>query len=86
MSSNMKTEDSGSSVSPTHAQPPRPQGFSWRGFAVTLVINYLTLMVTIYVRDSFFKSDNFYLQCGIYASFFTLFNFLYRKLQDRLRE
>ena len=77
MSSNIKTENKGNSVPPTHA--PRPQGLSWRGCAETYVINFLTLLVTIHLKDVFFKSNSFFLQCGIYASFLTLFNFLYRK-------
>jgi hypothetical protein len=80
MSSNLKTERKGSSVPLTHA--PRPQGLSWRRCAETYVINFLTLLITIHLKDIFFKSDNFLLQCGIYASFLTLFNFLYRKLQS----
>lgn len=76
----MKLEDRGSSVPPTHA--PRPQGPSWRGFAETFVINFLTFLITIHIKDIFFKFDNFFLQCGIYASFLTLFNFLYQKFQS----
>lgn len=76
----MKTEDRGSSVPPTHA--PRPQGPSWKGFAEIYVVNFLTLLITIYIKDAFFKSDNFFLQCGIYASSLTLCNFLYRKFQS----
>ena len=76
----MKTEDRGSSVPPTHA--PRPQGPSWRGFAEKYVISFLTLMITIYIKDVFFKSDNFYLQFGNYVSFLTLFNFLYQKFKS----
>lgn len=79
MSSSMKTEDKGSSVPPTNAS--RPQGPSWRGFAETFIINFLTMLVTNYVKGVF-KSDNFFLQCGIYASFLTLFNFLLQKFRS----
>lgn len=68
-----------STVPPTDA--PRPQGPSWRGFAEAYVINLLTLMATAYLKN-IFKSGNFLLQCGIYASFHMLFNFLYHKFQS----
>lgn len=78
----MNTEDRDSSVPPTHA--PRPQGPSWRGFAETFVINLLALRIAIHIKDVFFKSDNFFLQLGIHASFLTLLNFLYRKFLSLL--
>lgn len=78
----MKPDDSGSSIPPTHAPSPRPQGPSWRGFAETFVINFLTLLITIHIEDVFFKSDSFLLRCAIYASFLTLFNLLYRTFQS----
>lgn len=73
----MNTEDRGGSVPPTHA--PRPQGPSWRGFAETFMMTFLTILITTYIKDVFFKSDNFFLQFGIHASFLMLLNFLYRK-------
>lgn len=79
ISSSMRMEDKGSSAPPTHAS--RPQGPSWRGFAEASAIHFLTLLVTIYIKG-LFKSDNFFLQFGIYASFLTLFNFLYQKFQS----
>lgn len=60
----------------------RPQSLSWRGFAEAYVINFVTLLITIHLKDIFFKSDNFFLQCGIYTLFLMLFNFLYQKFQS----
>lgn len=79
----MKTEDSGSSVPPTPPPTPAPrhQALSWRGFAETFVINFVTSMAATNTRNVVFKSDNPYLLCGIYACFLTLFTFLYRKFQ-----
>jgi hypothetical protein len=75
---NMKTED-GRFAPSTHT---RPQGPSWRGLAETFLMSGVTFMITLYIKDAIFKSDSFFVQWGIYASLYTMFNVLYQKVQS----
>lgn len=74
----MKTQDNNRVAPSTHT--PRPQGPSWRGFFETFIIGFVTVMITNYIKDAIIKSDNFYVQLGVHASIYTLFNFVYRKV------
>lgn len=74
----MKTEDNSRFAPSTHT--PRPQGPSWRGSAEAFMISGVTFMITLCIKDAIFKSDSFFIQWGVYASLYTLFNFLYQKV------
>lgn len=44
------------------------------------MISGVTFMITLCIKDAIFKSDSFFIQWGVYASLYTLFNFLYQKV------
>ena len=74
----MKTEDNDRSSPSTHTH--RPQGPSWRSFFESFIIGFVTIMITNYVKDAIFKSDNFYVQWAVHTLLYALFNFVYRKI------
>ena len=61
---------------------PKVQGPSWESFAEAFVINFLTLMMSTYIKNVIFKSDSLFLQFGIYPSIQTSLTFLYRRFQS----
>ena len=75
----MKTEDN-NRVAPSTTHTSTRQGPSWRGFFESFIIGFVTIMITNWVKDAVFKSDNFYLQRGVHVSIYALINFVYRKV------